>query len=164
MALTVNNSNTIALLNILSKNMAAQSNTLKQLTTGSRINSGKDDPAGLIALQNINAELRAVDTSLINNQRTDSMLTVADQAIGEIANLLGEVQTLVQASASSANLTDSEIAANQSQVDDALAAIDTSVVPEVVSWAPVALPVWNATSPFCAEATRLTVRTVSLRL
>ncbi|MCH7808434.1 MAG: hypothetical protein IIB60_04355 [Planctomycetes bacterium] len=127
MALTITNTSTLALLNILNRNVADQATTLRQLTTGKRINTGKDDPAGLIALVNINAELRAVDTSLVNNQRTDSMLTVADQAIAEISNLLGEIQTLVQATSSDANLTASEVAANQAQVDDALSAIDRIV-------------------------------------
>jgi flagellin len=127
MALTVTNTSTIQLLNILNRNQAAQSTSMTQLTTGKRINAGKDDPAGMIALENLNAELRAVETSLTNNQRTDSMLTVADQAIGEISSLLGEIETLVMASTSEANLTASEIAANQSQIDDALTAIDRIV-------------------------------------
>ncbi|UCE58463.1 MAG: hypothetical protein JSU63_13590 [Phycisphaerales bacterium] len=127
MALTVTNTNTIQLLNILSKTADAQSTTLKQLTTGKRITSGKDDPAGLIALSGLNAELRAVETSLTNNQRTDAMLTVADQAIGEVSSLLLEIETLVMASSSDANLTASEVAANQSQIDDALSAIDRIV-------------------------------------
>lgn len=127
MALTVTNSNTISLLNILNKNSAAQANTFKQLTTGKRINAGKDDPAGLIALQDLNAELTAVNASLSNNQRTDSMLSVADSAIGEISSLLGEIESLVVGSVSSANLTNSQLASNQSQIDDALTAIDRLV-------------------------------------
>lgn len=127
MALTITNTNTIQLLNILNKNSAEQSTTIKQLTTGKRITSGKDDPAGLIALSGLNAELRAVGSSLVNNQRTDSLLTVADQAIGEISSLLGEIETLIVASSSESNLTASEIAANQSQIDDALSAIDRIV-------------------------------------
>jgi len=127
MALTVTNTNTIALLNILNRNSAAQANTLKQLTTGKRINSGKDDPAGLIAFSNLNAELTAVNAALTNNQRTDSVLTVADGAIEEISSLLNEIETLVVASTSDANLTAAEIAANQSQIDDALSAIDRIV-------------------------------------
>ncbi len=127
MAITIRNTSSMSLLNILNQHAKAQATTFMQLTTGKRINSGKDDPAGLIALSGINAELRAVESSLINNQRTDSMLTVADQAFGELANLLGNIQTLVQSSASDANLTNSEIAANQAQIDDALAAIDRIV-------------------------------------
>ena len=127
MALTVTNSNTITLLNILNRNSAAQASTFKQLTTGKRINAGKDDPAGLIALQDINAELTAVNASLTNNQRADSLLTVADSAIAEISDLLNEIESLVVGSVSSANLTNSQIAANQSQIDDALTAIDRLV-------------------------------------
>ncbi len=127
MALTVTNTNTMSLLNILNKNSAAQSTTFKQLSTGKRINSGKDDPAGLIALQDLNAELTAVNASLSNNQRTDSMLTVADSAIGQISDLLGDMESLVVGSVSSANLTNSQIAANQSQIDDAITAIDRLV-------------------------------------
>ncbi|RME36400.1 MAG: hypothetical protein D6788_11665 [Planctomycetota bacterium] len=127
MALTVTNTNTLALLNILNRNTIQQSNVLQQLTTGKRINTGKDDPAGLIAFSSLNTELTAVKTSLTNNQRTDSMLTVADSAIGEISSLLSEIESLVVASTSDANLTASEIAANQAQIDDALTAIDRIV-------------------------------------
>ncbi|MGB0716953.1 MAG: flagellin [Phycisphaerae bacterium] len=109
------------------RNTREQSSTMQQLTTGKRINSGADDPAGLIALAGLNSELSAVDTALNNNTRTDSILTVADQSIVEISSLLSEIETLVNASASSANLTDAEISANQSQIDDALAAIDRIV-------------------------------------
>lgn len=127
MALTVNNTNTLTLLNILSKNSAAQQNTLRQLSTGKRINQGKDDPAGLIALSKLNSEISAVGTALNNNARTDSILSVADAAIVEISSLLSEIETLVSSSASDANLTAAEIAANQSQIDDALGAIDRIV-------------------------------------
>ncbi|MCO6435805.1 MAG: hypothetical protein J5J06_01810 [Phycisphaerae bacterium] len=127
MALTVTNTNTIQLLSILNRNTAAQEKTISQLTTGKRINSGKDDPAGLIALSLLQAERIAVESSLTNNQRTDAILSVADSAFGEISNLLNEIETLVTSSTSSANLTDAEIAANQSQIDDALTAIDRIV-------------------------------------
>lgn len=127
MALTITNTNTIQLLSILNRNTAAQANTLRQLTTGRRINTGKDDPAGLIALSLLNAERTAVVQSLSNNQRTDAILTVADSAFEEIAAVLSEIESLVVASTSDANLSAAEIAANQSQIDDALTAIDRIV-------------------------------------
>lgn len=127
MALTVTNTNTIQLLSILNRNIAAQENTLKQLTTGKRINTGKDDPAGLIALSLLNAERTAVVQSLKNNQRTDAILTVADSAFEEVSSLLLEIESLVVASTSEANLSAAEISANQSQIDNALTAIDRIV-------------------------------------
>lgn len=127
MAITITNTNSLMLLNILNRNSAAQSNTLRQLATGKRINSGKDDPAGLMAISSLKAELTAINGALVNNQRTDSILTLADGAIAEISSMLQEIETLVINSNSAANLTNAEIAANQSQLDDALAAIDRLV-------------------------------------
>jgi flagellin len=124
MALTVTNTNTIALLNILNRTAAGQSESLTRLSTGYRINRGKDDPAGLIALRQFDSELTGVNAAITNNQRTDAMLGTADSALGEVSNLLTEIQRLASASANSAGLSASEVAANQSQVDNALAAID----------------------------------------
>lgn len=127
MALTVTNTNTLMLLNILDRNTTAQSRTLQSLATGRRINSARDDPAGLVAFTSLNAELTAVKVSLNNNQRSNSFLSVVDGSIAEISTLLNEIQTLVSATSSDATLTSSEIAANQSQIDDALTAIDRIV-------------------------------------
>lgn len=127
MALTVTNTNTLALLHILSRHSTAQANTIRQLATGMRVHSGKDDPSGIIALSLLNAELTAVNAALSNNQRTDSMLTVAEAAMAEISSLLFEIESLVIASTNEAALTDGEIAVHQSQIDDALAAIDRIV-------------------------------------
>jgi len=122
--LTVTNTNTLSLLSILNKTAAAQSNTLTRLTTGIKINSGKDDPAGLIAMRSLESELTAVNASLINNERTDSMLGVAESALNEVASLLDEIVDLSVSSANEDGISNSEVAANQEQVDQAIAAID----------------------------------------
>ena len=127
MALTVTNTNTLMLLNILDRNTKAQSNTLETMATGRRINSAKDDPAGLVAFSFLNSELTAIKESLKNNQRSNSFLSVMDSSIAEIGSLLGEIERLVAATSSDATLTASEISANQSQIDDALTAIDRIV-------------------------------------
>ncbi|TWT44740.1 B-type flagellin [Phycisphaerae bacterium RAS1] len=127
MALTVTNTNTLRLLNILNSTASAQSNALTRLSTGSRINRGADDPAGLIASRGIDTELTSVNAALSNNQRTDAILNVADSAIGQISGLLDEVSKLAQASANSAGLSADELAANQSQIDNILQSVDRIV-------------------------------------
>ena len=82
MGLTVTNTNTFQLLSILNRTSKAQNNVITQLSTGLRINRGADDPAGLIALKSLQAEIGAVDASIANNQRTDAVLGVADNALG----------------------------------------------------------------------------------
>ncbi|MBN2445942.1 MAG: hypothetical protein JXO22_04415 [Phycisphaerae bacterium] len=127
MALTITNPNTLTLLNIVNRTSDSQSDTMTRLSTGSRINKGSDDPAGLIAMRAMDTELTAVNAALSNNQRTDAMLGVADNAMTEIASMLDEIQSLAQQSTNSAGLTASELSANQAQIDNALAAIDRIV-------------------------------------
>ncbi|MCG3136503.1 MAG: hypothetical protein HJJLKODD_00337 [Phycisphaerae bacterium] len=127
MGLTITNTNTLSLLSIVSNTGKQQSDVLTQLSTGLRINRGADDPAGIIALRNLSAEITAVDQAIANNQRTDAVLGVADNAISEIHGLLNEVESLIVASSSEANLSSSELAANQSQIDDAISSINRIV-------------------------------------
>ena len=127
MGLTITNTSSLQLLNILNRNSLLQANTLTQLATGFRINKGSDDPAGLIASSVLSAELTAIDAALGNNQRTDSLLTVADGGIGEISTLLTEIESLVAQSTSSSGLSAAELSANQAQIDNALEAIDRIV-------------------------------------
>ena len=124
MALTVTNSNTLSLLNILNRTSADQSSTLTRLSTGFKVNRGADDPAGLIAIQSLNAELTGVDAAIANGQRTKSVLGVADGALAEVSSLLTEIEQLAAYSTKSGGLCASEIAANQAQIDNAINSID----------------------------------------
>lgn len=124
MGLTVTNTNTLSLLNILNRTSASQSESLQRLSTGSRINRGKDDPAGLVALRGLESALTATNAAITNNQRTDSLIQVADNALSEVAKLLGEIQSLVSQSSNASGITAAERAANQSQIDSAIASID----------------------------------------
>lgn len=124
MGLTVNNVNTLSLLNILNTTSAAQSSSLTRLSTGHRINSGADDPAGLIAVQSLSAELTGVEAAISNGQRANSMLSVADSALVEVGNLLSEIESLAAQSTSSGGLSNAEISANQAQVDNAINSIN----------------------------------------
>lgn len=127
MGLTVTNVNTLSLLNILNKTTGEQSSTLTKLSTGFRINRGADDPAGLIAMQSLSAELTAVEAAVANGQRANSVLSTADSALEEVSNLLAEIESLAASSTSSGGLSAAEISANQGQIDNAIEAINRIV-------------------------------------
>lgn len=124
MALTVSNANTLTLLNILNRTTLAQSKSLERLATGFKVNRGSDNPAALIAIQNLTAELTGVDQALVNNQRTNSVLNTADGALTEVSSLLLQIESLVVQSVSPGSLSNAEVATNQAQIDSAIAAID----------------------------------------
>ena len=72
---------------------------LERLSTGLRINRGKDDPAGLIASESLRSELVGINQAIENSSRAINVLSVADAALNEVSALLLEIRGLVNASA-----------------------------------------------------------------
>lgn len=108
----------------LQRNTSALSETLTRLSTGLRINSGKDDPAGLIASELLKSDITATKQAIQNTQRANSMIAVADSALGQISSLLNDIRSLVNASANTGALSHDQIEANQLQIDASIDSID----------------------------------------
>ena len=94
-----------------------------RLSTMKRINSASDDPAALIAVENMRAELTAINAATDNAARAGGVISTADSAMAQISNLLNTVRGNVVSAASSGR-SDAEVAALQMETDAALAAID----------------------------------------
>jgi flagellin len=110
--------------NALRQNNAAESTSLERLSTGLRINSGADDPSGLIASTNLQSETTGLNAAIDNANRADNIIGTADGGLSEVSNLLTSLQGLVSQSANTGGLSTEEVAANQSQVDSILSTID----------------------------------------
>ncbi|MDR2345035.1 MAG: flagellin, partial [Planctomycetaceae bacterium] len=108
----------------LVKNMGALATTLERLSTGLRINSGKDDPAGLIASETLKSEITATSKAITNTQRAISMISTADSALGQVGSLLNDIKGLVVEASSAGTMSADMIAANQMQINAAIDAID----------------------------------------
>jgi flagellin len=110
--------------NALATNTGSYNTSLQRLSTGLKINSGKDDPAGLIASESLKSEETGINAALRNAQRADNVVATADGGLGEGRNLLTQLTSLVSSSANSGGLSDDEVAANQLQVDSILNTIN----------------------------------------
>lgn len=97
---------------------------LTRLSTGLRINSGADDPAGLIASEALRSEITSLGKAISNTRRASQIISTADSALGQVSNLLNDIRGLVVEAANSGALSDDEIAANQLQIDSSLEAIN----------------------------------------
>lgn len=97
---------------------------LTRLSTGLRINSGKDDPAGLIASESLRSDITSVNKAITNTERANQVISTADAALGQISNLLNDIRGLVVEASNSGVLSQEQIGANQLQVDSSLEAID----------------------------------------
>ena len=118
------NVNSLIAQRALARNTESTSQSLQRLSTGLQINSGKDDPAGLIASENLRQEQTGITTAISNAQRAGNVIGTAEGGLSEVSGLLNQLQGLVGQSANSGGLTTDEIAANQSQVDTILSTIN----------------------------------------
>jgi len=70
------------------------SKTLQQLSSGSKINSGADDAAGLSLINGLQANATALAQSQTNATEGVGLLQVADGALSQVTNLLNRAVTL----------------------------------------------------------------------
>lgn len=67
---------------------------LKQLSTGLRINSAADDPAGLAISEHMRSQVAGLHQAVRNAQDTISLIQVAEGAMGEIGSVLQRMREL----------------------------------------------------------------------
>ncbi|HSZ18206.1 MAG TPA: flagellin [Candidatus Acidoferrum sp.] len=100
MAISIlNNIASINAQNQLSITQNNLTNTLVQLSSGSRINSGADDAAGLAIANGIQANITALSQSALNANGGVGALQVADGSLAEVTQLLNRAVTLATESA-----------------------------------------------------------------
>ncbi len=97
--------------------------TLQRLSSGLKINRGADDPAGLIASENLRSEIAGVNQAIDNSQRANNVIATAEGSLNEVSALLVDIQTLVVQAANSGAMSDDEIQANQMQINSAVESI-----------------------------------------
>lgn len=107
----------------LAKSQQTLASTLQRLSTGLRINSGADDPAGLIASEGLRSEISGITQAIDNSQRATNVIATAEGALSEVSSLLLNIKDLVVQAANSGALSPEEIKANQLQVDSAIESI-----------------------------------------
>src|SRR5690606_24233725 len=84
---------------------------------------GADDPAGLIASENLRSEMSGIAQAIDNSSRASNVIATAEGALSEVAALLLNIKDLVVEAANSGALSPAEIEANQLQIDSAVDSI-----------------------------------------
>ena len=98
--------------NALSATQASLQNTLTQLSTGLKINSGADDPAGLSIANGLGANIAALTQSSQNASNGIGLLQTADGALSQVSSLLNQATTLATEAANGGLTTAQSDAAN----------------------------------------------------
>lgn len=97
---------------------------LERLSTGLRINRGKDDPAGLIISERLRKEIRAIEQAITNSSRAINIISTAEGSLNEVSALLLDIRGLIQSTANTGALSKEETQANQQEIDSLLTSID----------------------------------------
>jgi flagellin len=120
------NTNVLSIISqrVLGNNNKALSQSLERLSTGLRITRGADDPAGLIASENLRNDAKATNQAISNADRADQVSNIAEGGLQEVSGLLNELQGLVTSAANVAGQSVEERQAAQLQVDSILQTVD----------------------------------------
>jgi len=96
---------------------------MQRLSTGQRINSAKDDAAGLAISQKMTADVRGLAVAMRNAGDGISMAQTAESAMGEVTNMLQRMRELAVQSANG-TLTGTDRQALQAEVKQLVGEID----------------------------------------
>jgi len=104
-------------------NERALTGSMEQLSTGKRINSAKDDAAGLAIGMRMTADLRGLAVAIRNANDGISMMQTADGALGEVSNMLQRMRELA-VQAATGSMSTSNRKALQAELDQLIAEVD----------------------------------------
>jgi len=107
----------------LSTSGSSLATTIQRLSSGSRINSAKDDAAGLAISERFGTQIRGTDVAIRNANDGISLAQVAEGSLSEIGNNLQRVRELA-VQASNATNSASDRKALQAEVTQLVSEID----------------------------------------
>ncbi|MFN4328636.1 MAG: flagellin [Limnobacter sp.] len=106
LGINTNNASLTAQRNLSGSGLGLE-NAISRLSSGLRVNSAKDDAAGLAIAERMNAQIKGFDVAARNANDGISLLQVADGAMGKISDNLQRMRELaVQAKNGSLNASD----------------------------------------------------------
>jgi len=107
----------------LNKSQSMLSTSLQRLSSGLRINSAKDDAAGLAISERFTAQIRGLNQAARNSNDGISLAQTAEGALGEVTNNLQRIRELAVQSSNATN-SSSDRAAMQEEVTQLMSEID----------------------------------------
>ncbi|MBL8048634.1 MAG: hypothetical protein JNJ45_08130 [Chthonomonas sp.] len=112
-----------ALRQLSNTSMNMQS-SMSKLSSGLRINSGADDPAGLQISEGFRSQISSMDQALRNNADATNYAKTAEGALSEVNKLLNDARSLAIANSNDATLSTEQKQANQNQLNSILSSVD----------------------------------------
>lgn len=107
----------------LNKSQSTQNEAMERLSSGLRINSAKDDAAGLAISTGFNSQIKGINQAVRNANDGVSMTQTAEGSMDEMTNILQRMRELSVQSANDTNSSDNR-ASIQKEVDQLSSELD----------------------------------------
>jgi len=121
MSLTINsNSAAMAAHRTLGNTSIALSKSIERLSSGFRINSAGDDPAGLVISEKLRAQISGIGQAIKNAGDATNMVKTAEGALNEVNSLLRSMRDLAVHAANTGATDSASAQADQSQIANAI--------------------------------------------
>ena len=118
------NLNSLFAQNSIAQVSKSQSSAMQQLSTGQRINSAKDDAAGLAIATRMTSDINGFDVAVQNSNQGMNMAQTADGALNNVNNILQTMRQLA-VQASNGTMTGANRQATQAEVAQLTKQIDS---------------------------------------
>ena len=97
----------------LSSSQSSLATSMQRLSSGLRINSSKDDAAGLSIAERMNAQVRGMNVAIRNSNDGISLAQTADGALAQVGNSLQRMRELAVQARNSTNSTSDKDSLNK---------------------------------------------------
>jgi len=113
---------------VLDKSQQSLQTSMERLSSGKRINSARDDAAGMAIAEGMTAQIRGMNQGIRNANDAASLMQTAEGAMQEGANILQRVRELAIQSASDTNTSSDRVALQKevTQLQEELTRISSS--------------------------------------
>ncbi|MBP5232213.1 MAG: hypothetical protein J6333_02275, partial [Planctomycetes bacterium] len=125
MGMTIaNNTNAIGIQRTLNASNASLSGSLAKLSSGFKINTGKDDPSGLVISELLRSQSNGIARAVQNTQEANNVLSIAEGALSEMNNILTKMKQLAIHAANDGITSAEQVAADQAEIDSSVQTLD----------------------------------------
>ena len=122
--IVAHNLNAISTTRNLNNNSAMMSKSLEKLSSGYKINTGADDPSGLIISEQLRAQTAGLQRAVQNTQEANNVLGIAEGALSEMNNILKKMRQLAIHAANNGVTSPEQVAADQAEIDSSVQTLD----------------------------------------
>jgi flagellin len=100
----------------LNTSQMSLSTSMQRLSSGLRVNSAKDDAAGLAIAERMNAQVKGMNVAMRNANDAISLAQTAEGALGKVGDILQRMRELAVQSSNGTNSTQDRVSMNEEYI------------------------------------------------